>query len=75
MITHKEIEDILAEHAPGAVSQHSLQYGIQGILACISNDDRSRELGEWFPLSDDRETVINKAKEFARRWAEGDQPK
>lgn len=74
-MTHDAIREILAEHAPGAVGQDSLKNGIQGVLACISNDDRSRDLGEWFPLSDDRETVKNKAIEFARRWAEGDQPK
>ena len=73
VLNHDDVHQILAEHAPGAVGQNSLQHGIQGVLACMSNEDR--EIGEWFPLSDDRETVENKAKAFARKWAEGDQPR
>ena len=68
-MTTEEIESLVTEHAPQLKCQASLRGGLQGVLVAID------QKATWIPISDDRETVINKAKEFARRWAEGDQPK
>lgn len=68
-MTTEDIESIITEVAPQLKCQASLRGGLQGVLVAIDQQ------AIWIPLSDDRETVINKAKEFARRWAEGDQPK
>ena len=74
-VTNEEIKHILSIHLPAAKTSDSLKNGIQGVLACIKNEDGSRELAQWFPLIDGRDTVHSKAKMFAQSWAEGDQPK
>lgn len=68
-MTTEEIESIVTETSPLLKCQASLRGGLQGVLVAIDQH------ATWIPLSDDRDTVENKAKEFARMWAEGDQPK
>lgn len=72
--THEEIKHIISIHLPEAKCQDSLRGGIEGVLACITSDDGSRQASQWFPLIDGRDTVHSKAKMFAQEWAEGDQP-
>ena len=72
--TADEVISIIQIHVPEAKSQESLRGGLEGVLACISNEDGSRQQSEWFPLIDGRDTIHSKAKMFARKWAEGDQP-
>jgi len=67
-MTTEEIESLVTEQSPLLKCQASLRGGLQGVLVAINQQ------ATCIPLTDDRETVINKSKEFARRWAEGDQP-
>ena len=42
MSTAEEIKQIIAEYSPEAKCQDSLKGGLEGVLVCITNEDRSQ---------------------------------